>query len=125
MNRKKLKALLADNYILTESVNNQQRLDLILNWLSYFKKPFEIYQYVRVYVSAYFHPESKFNKHKCFDIVVQIRAFRFEDGDEELIKEMRSSYFNKDYFIEYLQILTELSLIFPLVIKEIQKNIRG
>lgn len=122
MNRKKLKALLADNYILTESVNNQQRLDLILNWLSYFKKPFEIYQYVRVYVSAYFRPETQFNKTKYFDIVVQIRAFRFDDDDEEFIKEMRSSYFNKDYFIEDWEVLTEVSLIFPLVFKEIQKK---
>lgn len=126
MDKKRIYNILDDNFelnsILIKSENYQQRLDLISGWLSFFRKPLEIYQYARVYVSAYFRPETQFNQDKYFEIVVQIRAFRLEDDDEEFIKEMRSTYFNKDYFIEDLEILTESSLIFPLAFKELQKH---
>lgn len=126
MDKKRIYNILDDNFelnsILIKSENYQQRLDLISGWLSFFRKPLEIYQYARVYVSAYFRPETQFNQDKYFEIVVQIRAFRLEDDDEEFIKEMRSTYFNKDYFIEDLEILTEASLIFPLAFKELQKH---
>lgn len=126
MDKKRIYNILADNFelnsILIKGENYQQRLDLISEWLSYFRKPLEIYQYARVYVSAYFRPETQFNKDKYFEIVVQIRAFRLEDDDEEFIKEIRNNYFNKDYFIEDFEILTEASLIFPLAFKELQKH---
>ena len=129
MDKKRIYNILTDNSILSEvgdflsnDKNYPQRLELILEWLSFFRKPLEIYQYARVYVSAYFRPETQFNQDKYFEIVVQIRAFRLEDDDEEFIKEMRSTYFNKDYFIEDLEVLTEASLIFPLAFKELQKH---
>lgn len=126
MDKNRIYNILADNFelnsILIKSENYQQRLDLISEWLSFFKKPLEIYQYARVYVSAYFRPETQFNKDKYFEINVQIRAFRLEDDDEEFIKEIRNNYFNKDYFTEDFEILTEASLIFPLAFKELQKN---
>ena len=103
MDKKRIYNILDDNFelnsILIKSENYQQRLDLISGWLLFFRKPLEIYQYARVYVSAYFRPETQFNQDKYFEIVVQIRAFRLEDDDEEFIKEMRSTYFNKDYFV--------------------------
>lgn len=126
MDKKRIYNILADNFelnsILIKGENYQQRLDLISEWLSFFKKPLEIYQYARVYVSAYFRPETQFNKDKYFEIVVQIRAFRFEDDDEEFIKELRNFFFKKDYFIKDFEILTEASLIFPLAFKELQKH---
>lgn len=126
MDKNRIYNILADNFelnsILIKSENYQQRLDLISEWLSYFRKPLEIYQYARVYVSAYFRPETQFNKDKYFEINVQIRAFRLEDDDEEFIKEIRNNYFNKDYFTEDFEILTEASLIFPLAFKELQKH---
>ena len=126
MDKNQIYKILADNFelnsILIKSENYQQRLDLISEWLSFFKKPLEIYQYARVYVSAYFRPETQFNKDKYFEIVVQIRAFRFEDDDEEFIKELRNFFFKKDYFIKDFEILTEASLIFPLAFKELQKH---
>lgn len=126
MDKKRIYNILADNFelnsILIKSENYQQRLDLISEWLSFFKKPLEIYQYARVYVSAYFRPETQFNKDKYFEINVQIRAFRLEDDDEEFIKEIRNNYFNKDYFTEDFEILTEASLIFPLAFKELRKH---
>lgn len=126
MDKNRIYNILADNFelnsILIKSENYQQRLDLISEWLSFFKKPLEIYQYARVYVSAYFRPETQFNKDKYFEINVQIRAFRLEDDDEEFIKEIRNNYFNKDYFTEDFEILTEASLIFPLAFKELQKH---
>lgn len=126
MDKKRIYNILDDNFelnsILIKSENYKQRLDLISEWLSFFRKPLEIYQYARVYVSAYFRPLTPFNKEKYFEIVVQIRAFRFEDDDEEFIKEIRNNYFNKDYFIEDFEILTEASLIFPLAFKELQKH---
>ena len=126
MDKKRIYNILADNFelnsILIKGENYQQRLDLISEWLSYFRKPLEIYQYARVYVSAYFRPETQFNKDKYFEINVQIRAFRLEDDDEEFIKEIRNNYFNKDYFTEDFEILTEASLIFPLAFKELQKH---
>ena len=129
MDKKRIYNILADNSILSEvgdfiltEKNYQQRLDLISEWLSFFRKPFEIYQYARVNVSAYCRPESLFVKDKYFEIVVQIRAFRIEDDYEEFIKDIRNTYFNKDYFIEDLEILTEASLIFPVVFKELQRH---
>ena len=126
MDKKRIYNILADNFelnsILIKGENYQQRLDLISEWLSYFRKPLEIYQYARVYVSAYFRPETQFNKDKYFEINVQIRAFRLEDDDEQFIKEIRNNYFNKDYFTEDFEILTEASLIFPLAFKELQKH---
>lgn len=126
MDKNRIYNILTDNFelnsILIKSENYQQRLDLISEWLSFFKKPLEIYQYARVYVSAYFRPETQFNKDKYFEIVVQIRAFRFEDDDEEFIKELRNFFFKKDYFIKDFEILTEASLIFPLAFKELQKH---
>lgn len=124
MDKKRIYNILADNFEFNSILIKSEisaRLDLISEWLSFFKKPLEIYQYARVYVSAYFRPETQFNKDKYFEIVVQIRAFRFEDDDEEFIKEIRNNYFNKDYFIEDFEILTETSLIFPLAFQELQK----
>lgn len=122
MNKIIYKKLLLDNDVISESGCDPEIINIISGWLSFFRKPLEIYQYARVNVSAYYRPETLFVKDKYFEIVVQIRAFRLEDDDEEFIKEMRSTYFNKDYFIEDLEILTEASLIFPLAFKELQKH---
>lgn len=129
MDKKRIYNILTDNSILSEvgdflsnDKNYPQRLELILEWLSFFRKPLEIYQYARVNVSAYYRPETLFVKDKYFEIVVQIRAFRIEDDYEEFIKDIRTSYFKKNWFIEDLEILTEASLIFPLAFKELQKH---
>lgn len=125
MDKNQIYNILADNFEFHSRLSKSEisaRLDLISEWLSYFRKPLEIYKCARVYVSAYFRPVTPFNKQKYFDIVVQIRAFRLEDDDDELIKEIRSYYFLKHYFNEDLEILTETSFIFPRAFQELQKH---